>query len=545
MEKRAKQFLHQIGKNRIRYIIYGLICLLLIVSIVQLIRKKMEVQTIAAGDTAVLEQAEFTNFISATGTVESAKSTLVYSTLANLVEGVYVEVGDYVEEGQLLARLDNQAIVGQIESQEASMRTASATGAQSIKSARESYDQFKYAQEKGLNSSINSAESQVASAYEGYTQAVKTYKRYREALEAGENIALLEAEYAYETAQKRCELLEKVGEEEEPVLGSGSNNGHDGEEEEPAKEPESGETGPLEKREWQLYEAQNKRDLAWAHLKAARTTVNETLADYRSAVESTRQAYEDALTNLEAARLAADNQLQSYARSISSAEAGADNSSARIALRQLKVTLDDTEITAPTSGTVTAVYARIGQAGSGLLFIIEDINDLVIETSVKEYDIGTVAVGMPVTIKSNATGDDLYEGLVTSIAPTSIKTSQGTTDISGEVEFATKVKVTSPGTRLRIGMNVRLNYITEQLANVLSVPYESIYTNQAGESCILILEDRPKADFYLVKELPVKTGSENDLVITISGSGVRAGLRLINEPDSYQALIGKEIKMAG
>ena len=94
-------------------------------------------------------------------------------------------------------------------------------------------------------------------------------------------------------------------------------------------------------------------------------------------------------------------------------------------------------------------------------------------------------------------------------------------------------------------MNVRLNYITEQLANVLSVPYESIYTNQAGESCILILEDRPKADFYLVKELPVKTGSENDLVITISGSGVRAGLRLINEPDSYQALIGKEIKMAG
>ena len=218
--------------------------------------------------------------------MESAKSTLVYSTLANLVEGVYVEVGDYVE-GANSARLDNQAIVGQIESQGGKYAChASATGAQSIKSARESYDQFKYAQEKGLNSSINSAESQVASAYEGYTQSVKTYKRYREALEAGENIALLEAEYAYETAQKRCELLEKVGEEEEPVLGSGSNNGHDGEEEEPAKEPESGETGPLEKREWQLYEAQNKRDLAWAHLKAARTTVNETLADYRSAVEA-------------------------------------------------------------------------------------------------------------------------------------------------------------------------------------------------------------------------------------------------------------------
>ena len=44
---------------------------------------------------------------------------------------------------------------------------------------------------------------------------------------------------------------------------------------------------------------------------------------------------------------------------------------------QLQESLEDTRITAPCSGTVTAVYAEVGSTGSGLLFIIEDVDDLV------------------------------------------------------------------------------------------------------------------------------------------------------------------------
>ncbi len=548
VKKRVGEFFKKRGKKQIIFVVYGLVFLLVAACIINLLGKRSGMQSIAANDTEVLAYTDFSNSIGAAGTVESAESTFVYSSLANPVEEVYVQVGDYVEEGELLAKLDDQKIIEQIESQETSMRTASAGSTQTIKTARDNYDQFKYTLEKGLNSGINSAESQVAGAYENYTRAIKTYERYRDGLDAGENSILLDTKYAYDNAKKMVnDAAENLRKAEEaladlklgdPEAEAGSGEGTE------AQNPYEEALSKVDKAKRALEDAENSRDHLRTQYRAAVTSVNQTLADYAEAVESAEQAYRDALANLETAQRAADNQLQAYRNSLESAKIGADDSSSQVTLRQLKVTLSSTKVTAPVSGTVTAVYATAGLAGSGLLFVIENITDLVIETSVKEYDIGTVAVGMPVTIKSNATGNDIYEGIITDIAPTSNKTSLGTTDTSGEVEFATKVKIISPDTRLRIGMNVRLNYITEQQDHVLCVPHDSIYTNQAGEHCILILEEQPDGG-YLIKELPITTELENDLVITISGSGVSAGLRVINEPGVYQPMIGKRIKLVG
>ncbi len=566
MEKVITGFIKN-KKHRNLVAVYGTVFLLIAICAVLILAKGTKKQSIAAGETFVLAYSDFSNSIGATGTVESVESTFVYSTLPNLVEEIYVEVGDYVEEGGLLAKLDDRSIADQIESQETNMRLASAGNDQTIKTARDNYEQFKYALEKGLNSGINSAESQVTTAYENYSRAIKTYRRYREGLKAGENTALINQEQALANARSALNTAEDLYAETYEGIKEAIDAAYDewqaAEAALEALDPD--DTNYIEQQEVvhslekaynaacaeeekanrNLNDARDAYNRARAQYNAALAGVDQTLADYAAAMDSAEQAYENALTNLEAARLAADNQLQSYANAISSAKTGADDSNLQVTLRQLKVTLNDTRVTAPTAGTITAVYAKTGLAGSGLLFVIEDINDLIIETSVKEYDIGAVTVGMPVTIKSNATGNDVYEGIITSIAPTSNKTSQGITDTLGEVEFATRVKVTSANTRLRIGMNVRLNYITEQQTDVLSVPYESVYTNQAGEHCILILEQRTTGDSYLIKELPVTAGLENDLVKTISGSGVSAGLIVIGDPDSYLPLIGKEVKMAG
>ncbi len=533
-------------------------------------------QSIAYDDTTVLAYTDFSNSISATGTVASAENTFVYSTLSYMVENVYAEVGDYVEEGRLLAKLDDQNIMDQIESQEASLSASSAGSTQAVKTAQDNYDQYQYALEKNLNSSLNSAESQVTSAYENYTKAVKTYERYRDALDEGENTTLLSQESSLSNAKFSLEAAEDAYDEAQDAVNAAYNNWRRAREALADLEAQkqsilAGDSGAdvsalnadiaaaqseattkrntydaaltqSDNAERNLDKAEDSYDLARAQYNAAVTNVDHTLADYADAMDSAEQAYRNALTSLEAARLSADNQLQSYANSLNSAKINADNSSSQVGLRQLRVNLNSTNITAPVSGTVTAVYATAGSSGSGLLFVIENINDLIIDTAVKEYDIGSVTVGMPVTIKSNATGSDLYEGKILSIAPTSHKTSQGTTDTSGEIEFAATVKITSPNTRLRVGMGVRLNYIMDQQADVLSVPYDAVYTNQAGEQYILILEEQP-ADAYLVKELAVTTELENDLAISISGNGVSAGLRVINEPDGYRLLIGKEITL--
>ena len=51
------------------------------------------------------------NSITVRGTVESVESRNVYSTSAFMVEHIYVEEGDFVTEGQILAELDTADLV--------------------------------------------------------------------------------------------------------------------------------------------------------------------------------------------------------------------------------------------------------------------------------------------------------------------------------------------------------------------------------------------------------------------------------------------------
>ena len=293
-----------------------------------------------------------------------------------------------------------------------------------------------------------------------------------------------------------------------------------------------------------LDRAEDSYDTAERSYKAALRNADSTLEEYAHSVESACQAYETALKNAESTSVNVENQLESYENSLATAQIAGNMDTAEYQLAKLYMDLEDATIKAPSSGTVTAVFATVGGTGSGLLFVIEDTANLVVETSVKSYDIGTVTEGMPVVIKSDATGEEEYEGRVQSIAPTSNKNAQGETDTTTDAVFATDVAVVSQNTGLRIGMSVRLNYIVEESFSVLAVPYDAVYQNEAGQDCVLILTQGSAPEKFLVQELPVTLGMENDLDIVISGEGVAPGLRVVNEADAYLYLQGTEITLA-
>ena len=624
--------------------------------------------TLALADTTVLSRSDLQNTISATGTVESASSMMVYSTVAYTVQEVPVEVGDYVEEGQLLARLDSQNIQDQIASQEASLSVSGGTSAASIASAKDSYEQFKAGLEDGMNSSILSAESAVTNAYNSYTNAVTTYERYKEGLDAGENATLLNQDAALrgarttmETAQEtytnaldalytaeddindaqadltdaQNDLAEaerdrdRAGDDldraERQLKNMGSGGYTTAINELQAEitalqsqiaaggEEAAGLTAQLESKKAELssltqaqtdfstrqseltqdvskytqekatyeskaaqlestvksYEnalkqAEKARDncekqvataqrnltdaetayaAAITQYNATVTTVDNTLADYATAVETAYEAYQSAQTNLQSAKVNAQNQLQSYKDNLNSAYAGANKAVTEVSLRQLRADLADTEIKAPMAGTVTAVYAEVGSAGSGLLFVIEDVDHLVVSTSVKDYDVGTVKTGMPVTIKSDSTGDTVYDGKITTIAPTAAKAANGATNTSGgDVTFDTDVEVLSQETGLRVGMSVRLNFVVDSAKNVLSVPYGAVYSNDAGEDCVLAALEQEDGT-YLLAEYPITIGMESDLDIVVEGPDLKEGLRIVSEPDVYRPYIGQTLEV--
>lgn len=548
-----------------------------------LLRKKgANTQTVLASDTQVLSYTDLESSVSATGTVESSDTTKVYSTLAYQVKSVLVEVGDTVQEGDLLAELDAEPIENQIATQQTSMEVASGSAGAQVQSAYDAYENFKQGLDAGLNASLIGAQSQVDTAYDAYVRAQNAYDRYKENVELGENTQVLSVEAqrnsaataldqaetaldtaneAYKAAKDAYGTLPELDEQLQEAKRR-KQELEDAQERlsveyvtlvvqietlEKQKQTiessfESAKQGRESARQ-AVEQAQSAYDIAQATYNAAVRGEDQALSDYADAVDSAWRAYQTALTSLDSTKKGTEDQLEAYSDTLASANAGANTAVTQESIRQLNQTLDDTKITAPVSGTVTAVYASVGSSGSGLLFVIEDTDHLVISTSVKGYDLGDVTTGMTVEIKSDATGDSVIPGTLTTIAPTAKKNQLGDTEASNDPSFEAEVSVDSAESGLRIGMEARLSYIIARQAHVLAVPYEAVFTDEAGQSCILVLRTQEK-ETYLVEKLPVTTGLDDDLDIAVSGTGVEEGLRVITDAKSYLSYIGKTVTLA-
>lgn len=522
-------------------------------------------------DTTVLRYTDLRSSISASGTIESANSTLVYSTASYTVKAVHVEVGDRVEEGQLLAELDDQNIQEQIRSQEISLNQSAASSAQQIQTAQDNYDNYKAGLEQGLNSTLNSAQNQVSTAYESYIKAKNTYERYKDGLDEGENTTLINAESALRTAESQRSAAQSAynsayerWQSASSALNTAKNavtqaqaalNAATGDDAVAAAQTALNEAqSALTAASSSYQQAESARKSAsdtlddasysynaqYATYRAALTSVDNNLADYESNMDSAWESYQNALTALEATEKSVQEQLQSYENTLASAKINGSTASARESLRQLRVDLEGTQITAPCAGTVTAVYAEVGGSGAGLLFVIEDVDDLIVDTSVKSYDVGAVQEGMKVVVRSDATGDEEFEGVISRIAPTSTKDSQGQTVSGSDAVFATEVAITGESTGLRIGMEAELDYVIGEESHVLAAPYDAVYTNESGQTCVLVAEEQSDGR-YLIREIEVCTGSDDDLDIVITGDEVTEGIRVINEAESYLPLLGQTV----
>lgn len=264
--------------------------------------------------------------------------------------------------------------------------------------------------------------------------------------------------------------------------------------------------------------AQLQEEVAKAQQDAAEQSADTAKAQQSAAENSIEQQIETLKDNLIGSQISAES-----------------TKSQEIAIQSLQQTLEDATITAPVSGVVTAVYAEVGEPGNGLLFVIEDTDSLKISTEIKEYDIGSVQVGMPVIIKSDATGDKEIAGTVTYIAPAAKKTETGTTLTSDDstVEFEAEVQVDDADSGLRIGMNTRLTVLLEERDNVYGVAYDAVVEKADGSQVLYAVQpEENKKNGYVVEEVPVTTGLETDFYIEVSGDGITDGLVIVSDPQS-------------
>ena len=182
---------------------------------------------------------------------------------------------------------------------------------------------------------------------------------------------------------------------------------------------------------------------------------------------------------------------------------------------------------------ITAMNAVKGNPANGELFTIEDTNDLKVRGKVKEADLNHIHDNMPVLVKADATGDKVFPGNLSKIAPTAIKNDAAANAAATKAEFEVEVDLPADVTGLKIGMTTRLSIVSEERADVFCVPFEALVVNDAGQTSIYIAKENPvEQGSYTVEAIPVTTGLETDSLIEIAGDQLSEGLAIISQPQT-------------
>lgn len=112
-----------------------------------------------------------------------------------------------------------------------------------------------------------------------------------------------------------------------------------------------------------------------------------------------------------------ESQVAVASQRISVAQATVDQNRARLATG--RVNLTDTKVRAPFAGVVAERFVDMGNhvtAGQALFRVVDD-TEKYLQLRVAEHDSGMVEPGMKVTLRVDALGGDLVEGVVARIAP--------------------------------------------------------------------------------------------------------------------------------
>jgi HlyD family secretion protein len=147
----------------------------------------------------------------------------------------------------------------------------------------------------------------------------------------------------------------------------------------------------------------------------------------------------------------------------------ADLKSARAQLESARVDLDHATIRSPIDGVVISRSIDVGQTVAAslqapkLFVIAKNLEQMQVETSIDEADIGRIHIGLPVSFSVDAYPDMSFQGQVAQVRLEPITQ-------SGVVTYTTVIATQNPGQRLRPGMTANVSVIAARRDDALKVP---------------------------------------------------------------------------
>ena len=264
--------------------------------------------------------------------------------------------------------------------------------------------------------------------------------------------------------------------------------------------------------------AQARLDAAEAVLDAKRNAHDtEEVAIARMQLEATELAETQAQKNLD--KLNEDIALTEL--SVEAAKAAVEQarqsvSLARQSLEQAEKDLREAAITAPFDGIVASVTAKEGDmipiptmAPTQIINLIDPTGmELVVE--VDEIDIPQVEVGQKVIITFDALADTELEGVVTTIYPLPL-------EVGGVIVYNVKIELDVPEeSGVMVGMSAEADIVLASCTDVLLVPDRAINSDENGNPVVYVIVD----DKLVAR--PVEIGISDDFNTEIT-SGLEVG----------------------
>ena len=263
-----------------------------------------------------------------------------------------------------------------------------------------------------------------------------------------------------------------------------------------------------------------KNDELDRNVAEAQRAVAAAQEDLANAQKAAAAAQATPTTDVEGASAAAGvsdasadtNAVSAAQRSLASAQANLDQANAKAASRT---------VTAPSSGSIVELNAKVGATVTGGMIMgesdtsggkqcmqIADLSKMKVTVQVGEKDIAKIAVGQSANVTYPAFPDIVSQGTVTTIASVANSDANG----GGSVTFNVDILIDAPDARLKPGMTAEVSVVTEQLDEVVMVPTMALMTEDGEHYYVNVATDDEGKQTRRVK-VTVVTQNDNDAVV--------------------------------
>lgn len=378
----------------------------------------------SAYQTTVTRRGNVALSISGAGTIVASQTiNLAFRVSGELAE-LNVQVGDQVDEGQVLAQLGSLSELElAIENQELAVQVA---------------EQALEDLQTNGPAALAQALANVAAAEAAYVEAEKYLHQPGDSRCAPSLTQDYYFEYLY--AQKRVD-------EWESYLAD-ANTGYS-------------DTYILER----LAPMRKERDQAYYNWVYCQCYTEEEIQESQAALELSNARLAKARADYEA--LQASQGMDTQAVEIVQAELEA----ARLQLTKAQNDLAGATITAPITGMVMAVNGRVGEtAGTGTFITLAVLDDPQVQVAIDETDLVNFAVGCPAQVTFESLAGETFAGTVTQVSP-ALATVDGVGVVQGLIDLE------GSAVRLPVGLTASVEVTCQSASSVLYIPAQALYTD--------------------------------------------------------------------